>query len=183
MEDGTTFAHDRGRVLALSVDDVPDGAVGVLFKFHLTARITGGEFSGVPPKVIRGAALEFQWPAPPPPPATLSVRFTDGEPRLAAVHWLRPETKIADLLADVPEDGNRFCVRRQRIAQHTEPGSPLRRMSEAMCRFDEATDADDLRRRGMSDRADAILALLEYLRVRTLQRASWTLRGLPFEPD
>jgi hypothetical protein len=58
----------------------------------------------------------------------------------------------------------------------------LEKQALSMCLFDEATDPDALRTRGLGELAAAIESCTRFLVFRFLQRASWALRGREFEP-
>lgn len=74
-----------------------------------------------------------------------------------------------------------FERRRQLILAAGLPAA-IEKQALSMCLFDEATDPDALRARGLGELADAIESCTRFLVFRFLQRASWALYGREFEP-
>jgi hypothetical protein len=106
----------------------------------------------------------------------------------AAPRRPRAATKVTEITAGkgpgfVDVDGtdtrNAFVERRKLLAKA--PGH-VRQQALDMCKFDQLTDPDELGRMTPCSMGSKIESLSRYLLFRTIQRASWSVYRLQFEP-
>ena len=85
-----------------------------------------------------------------------------------------------------PVPPGRFERRRERIgSRQADPGTDLAARldrAKALCTFDQWSDPDEFLLRGEAGVANEIVVFTQVLILRSLQRAAFSLRGLPFEP-